>query len=417
MDYLIGRGEIPTASTNAHYFNPPGYYGLSGALDWTGIKLGLAEPRPRELARLLNVPALLGAAFLTLLLARLIWPSRAWLHIAALMAFCLTPVVVKQGAMLHPDVLSLFFATLSVYLAARMVLRRAYSVRSGLWLGAAIGAALLVRPSVLYVAIALGLVMVVVGWRRESRRAVATTALAGVAAVLAVSGWWFVHQQRHYGSFFAYTHTAFIEGGQHPGTTVGPETLKKPFFERRPGSFYVGLGLPEAFSDPLRPAYTNRFLPTTYTEVWGDWLGVWDWGLPGEPPPDNLTHRELQLQSFVGLLPTALAFIGVVWLLVAAVKRRGKDTLAELLIALVALMGLLGFLYYSMSWPSPDGDALKASYMIVTVPAWALAFAFALDRLSSRRRSIAATLAAILLVAAVLDFRFVVFGHSLHNIL
>ena len=57
--------------------------------------------------------------------------------------------------------------------------------------------------------------------------------------------------------------------------------------------------------------------------------------------------------------------------------------------ALLPGLGLLGYLYFTVSYPTADGDVLKASYMLTTAPAWALAFGYGLDRLpssSSHRR-------------------------------
>ena len=49
-------------------------------------------------------------------------------------------------------------------------------------------------------------------------------------------------------------------------------------------------------------------------------------------------------------------------------------------------LGHLGYLYFTVSYPTPDGDVLKASYMLTTAPAWALAFGYAFDWLAGRGR-------------------------------
>ena len=49
----------------------------------------------------------------------------------------------------------------------------------------------------------------------------------------------------------------------------------------------------------------------------------------------------------------------------------------RLAVALLPGLGLLGYLYFTVSYPTPDGDVLKASYMLTTAPAWALAFGYA----------------------------------------
>jgi hypothetical protein len=144
-------------------------------------------------------------------------------------------------------------------------------------------------------------------------------------------------------------------------------TRAEPIWERRSASFYVGLGLPEVFTEPIRPHFRNRALPTTYSEVWGDYFGAW--------------RGTRELQSFLGLIPTLLALGGWVILLV-----RSRRTPARLAAALLPGFGLLGYLFFTVSYPTPDGDVLKASYMLTTAPAWALAFGYAVDRLRGRLR-------------------------------
>ena len=72
----------------------------------------------------------------------------------------------------------------------------------------------------------------------------------------------------------------------------------------------------------------------------------------------------------------------------------------RLAVALLPGLGVLGYLYFTVSYPTPDGDVLKASYMLTTAPAWALAFGYAVDRLPGRLRvAVAALLAASALAA------------------
>jgi hypothetical protein len=67
-----------------------------------------------------------------------------------------------------------------------------------------------------------------------------------------------------------------------------------------------------------------------------------------------------------------------------------------LLPALLPLAGLAGYLYFTIGWPTHDGDVLKPTYMLTTMPAWALCFGFAVDRLG-RWRVLLAALAVLLL--------------------
>jgi hypothetical protein len=97
-------------------------------------------------------------------------------------------------------------------------------------------------------------------------------------------------------------------------------------------------------------------------------------------------------QSLVGLLPSLLAVVGAALFLVRS--RRAPERLA---VALLPALGILGYLYFTVSYPTPDGDVLKATYMLSTAGAWAVGFGYALERLRGRLR-----LGALVLVALCL---------------
>jgi hypothetical protein len=57
---------------------------------------------------------------------------------------------------------------------------------------------------------------------------------------------------------------------------------------------------------------------------------------------------------------------------------------------------------------------MKASYLLTTVPAWAVGFGFAVERLS-QRRLLMFGLAAVLLIFGVLELRFMLYGVRDHR--
>jgi hypothetical protein len=308
--------------------------------------------------------------------------------VAALGFFVCSAVVLKAAAMFHPETLDLFVSTLALLLAARMIVRDDYRTAQAIALGAALGAGQLVRAFSLWTF------------------AVVLLALAGAALVdpgrrgrilfAAVAGPWYAYQSR------AYTNPVFDR----------PQ-VAKPLWERRPVEFYVDPGLPELVSRPYRPSFQNRFWPTIYAEGWGDYFGVFAWR-SGEGDPGRAARRELTAQSLAGLVPTILAAFGWIWLL-ARSARRLRASPALLLVALLPLAGIVGMLYFTVSYPTPDGDVIKATYMLTTVPAWALAFGLATEYVARTR--FALVLGLILAVAALVSLRFAVFGSPLGGLL
>lgn len=379
-DLLIHDGRLPRlpASGSSEAETPPAYYAVAGGAWWAGERIGLGEPRRAALA--LNVLMLLATGLLLLALTRLLFPGRAWVRVAGLGYLALLPVVAKTGAMFHPENLELLLAALVLLLATRMIVRGAFGLRPSLLLGAACGAALLTRKAGLFPFAAATGALTLVALLERRPRALAAAAVAAIVAVAAYAPWWL--------------HVRNLE------RPPGPQIHNVP--PRLTASFFTDLALPAALATPWRPHFTNRVFPTTYTEIWGDYFGAYAWTPPPPPAPD----RQLEAQAALGVVPTALAVAGWLALVVAALTRRR----ALLPAALLPGLGLAGFLWYTAHDLAPDGDVIKATYLLATVPGWALGFAFALSRVRGRP---AVALAALLVVCALVDLRFLVYGSPL----
>ena len=107
------------------------------------------------------------------------------------------------------------------------------------------------------------------------------------------------------------------------------------------------------------------------------------------------------IQSLVGIVPTLLALAG--WVFLLGETRRRPERLP---IVLVPLFGVASYVLFTVSYPTPDGDVLKATYMLTAAGAWALGFATAFDRLHSRWRRGALT---VLAVSAVAELPFLLY--------
>jgi hypothetical protein len=374
---LVPGGHLPHGT--GEYYTPPGFYAVAGSVDWLAGKLGLGEPRRATMA--LDLLLLLGTVLLVRLLALELWPGNQRLALAASAFVALIPVTVKTAAMYHPETLSLFLCTLGLYLGVRTY----HDARFAPLLGAALGATQLVRAWGLLtvgtcaVALALG--------RRWRRLAVALA----IAAAIPLP--WYVHQTIEYGSPLF----------PRPATTQAREKETgeaKPIWERRPAAFYVDPGLPDVLTNPYRPHFRNLALPTTYDEIWGDYFGVWVW--KGKGTPRESAQDRLQVQAWAGLLPTLLAIGG--WLALLLASLRSPPRLA---VALLPAAGILGYLFFTVSYPTHDGDVLKGTYMLSTTGAWALGFAYGLDRLRGR-----AWIAAfgLLAICAFVELPFLFYG-------
>ncbi|OLE01752.1 MAG: hypothetical protein AUG91_00440 [Actinobacteria bacterium 13_1_20CM_4_69_9] len=354
-DLLVHHGEIPGAGTRSEYYTPPGFYALAGVATVVGEHVHPGDPH--KLGQVLNWLVLVADAGVLWALARELFPGRPWVQLGALAYFCFLPVLLRVGAMFHPEPLSMLLTAVALLLAARMLRRRDFRWQLAVATGVALGLGQLVRAFSLWTFAAVVIALAVArAWRPLGVVVVATAVVASP---------WYIRQAIKYGN-----------------PVFDRPTPHEAVWDRRPARFYVGLGLPDVFTDPFRPSFRNEAIPTTYSEVWGDYFGVW--------------RGSRERQSFLGLLPTLLAVGG--WLLLLARSLRAPPRLAA---ALLPGLGLLGYLYFTVSYPTPDGDVLKASYMLTTAPAWALAFGYALDRLPHRARFVAAVVLAASALAAL----------------
>jgi hypothetical protein len=343
-DLLIHHGEIPGAGTRSEYYTPPLFYALAGVATLVGEHVHSGDPH--KLGQVLNWLILLAAAGVLWLLVRELFPGRRWLQLSALAFFCFLPVVLRVGAMFHPEPLSMLLSAVALLLATRMLRRHDYGWQLALATGIVLGLGQLVRAFSLWTFAA---VVIAFAAARAWRPLVVV-----VIATAVVAAPWYIRQTIKYGD-----------------PVFDRPTKHEAIWERRPVRFYVGLGLPKVFFAPIRPHFVNEAVPTTYSEIWGDYFGVW--------------RGNRERQAFLGLLPTLLAVGGWLVLLVRSLRIP-----ARLPAVLLPGLGLLGYLYFTVSYPTPDGDVLKASYMLTTAPAWALAFGYAVDRLPGRLRLAAA---------------------------
>jgi len=389
LDYatsLVHDGRLPQGTGS--YYTPPGFFAVGGVAIELGNRLGLDHPE--RLGQLANALAAIGTVLLLLVLVRLLWPGRDVLHLAAIVFFVVCPVVMKSAAMFHPEPLSMLLSTAALVLAAHLLVRPDYRLRIALALGLTLGLAQLVRAWTLWTVGVVMVVLLLAALTRPYDRRPLLTAIAVVAVVAAlVPAPWYAHQLDRYDTA--------VFGRPHPA---------EPVWSRRPLGFFVGAGLPTIVTKPYRPSFSGQYVPLAFTEAWGDYFGVWRWGVQ-TPSPTSSVKRDLVTMSLVGLPFTLLAVAGWLALLGFAVRHPGQ-LVERQLVALLPLAALFGVVYFATSYPTPDGDTVKGSFMLTAVPAWAACFGFAFDglRLRFRRFSAAFVVGLVLLSLIGVPFLF-----------
>ena len=106
-------------------------------------------------------------------------------------------------------------------------------------------------------------------------------------------------------------------------------------------------------------------------------------------------------QALVGIVPSVSALAGVVALALLAGARRSP---ALGVLPLTAAAVALAYTAFAVRYPSNDGDTIKATYLLMGLPASALGAAFVLDVLwprGRRQRLVGALLLAALVAVQV----------------
>jgi hypothetical protein len=74
---------------------------------------------------------------------------------------------------------------------------------------------------------------------------------------------------------------------------------------------------------------------------------------------------------------------------------------------------MVAYLWKAYAELTPDGDLLGATHILLTAPAWAIAFGYAVSRLA-RYRPAAVGLTVLFLICGVLELRFMLYGVREH---
>jgi hypothetical protein len=378
-DVIRDHHRLPTETESGVWHTPPLFFFVAALID-----------SHRGVQVLDGIAALVVVVFAGLI-ARELFPRSRAIQLATLVFAALAPVLTRTAVMYHPEPLGTALAVAGLYVVVRALARG----RPGLWTGATagllFGLGTLTRTWTLAFAAASCLALLLRAWLNREREPVwGATLLVGVLLVLSLP--WFIHQAREHGSPFAFNRPAPNES----------------FFSRRPASFYTSLDVEAVFSRPYAPNYLNHLWPVTYTDWWGDYWRYFELpyeniSSPPELPPKYENPRVRQ--SYVGIAPSILAVVGLLGALVVGIRRRELGLLL-LPVAIVALG--LEYLVFQIAYPHPDGDTIKAAYLLDAVAPLAVCAAFALVSLSRAGRYVMIAVLLLFAYTAALDIAFLV---------
>lgn len=405
----LAHGRLPTPADSNEFFSPPLAYVLPAIC--TGI-LGFSTFWALKMAQLFNVVLSIGICWCMLKLCELIRPGHAGLKLISILCLAILPVYYKTFAFVRGEPFVLFLTVRIAYDAMRLygmnIGRPSHRITA--LLGIELGLLALSRQWGFMLFPAL---IVWVGLRALKRLDFSRVILSLAAALtisFAVGGWYYLHLWARYGSPTAFNHppSSFSIGNQPP-------------------SFYLGTGTDHLFTTPVRPRFTNQFMPVFYSEIWGDYWNYFS--VSGRDSRSGSLvfgpHLEARLAKKQGvafletnwttmtrylgrvnaasLFPTLLMTLGLMlgfWRLARLLFLHDPPPTHSIaaLSALAVSTTLLGFLWFLVKYPSESGNTIKATYVIQIFPFIAILTAEAILFLR-KHTPLIATVAVILLVA------------------
>jgi hypothetical protein len=371
--------RLPSTTETSVWHTPPLFFVVAALLN------------SHRAVQVLDGLAGLAVVVLAGLIARELWPRSRWIQLGTVAFAALTPVLTRTAVMYHPEPLATALAVGGLYVVVRSLVRGRTGPWSGALAGLLFGLGTLTRTWALALAAASTIALALQARVDRDRRPL-WSAAALVVVLLVLSLPWFVNQTRAHGSPFAFNRPAPHES----------------FFSRRPASFYTSLDVGAVYSNPYAPNYLNHLWPVVYSDWWGDYWRYFD--IPAEnisTPPElpSKYERPRVWQSYVGILPSLFAVAGFVGLLVVGIRRR--DVAVLLIPASIVLLGLT-FLVFQISYPHPDGDTIKAAYLLDAVAPLAVCAAWALSFLRRAGRLVIMAAMLPLVYAVALDVNFLV---------
>ena len=398
----LAQGRLPGVEDSDEFFAPPLPFVIP-ALFYGVFNLSLFLTL--KLAQVINVFLALGSALVVVRISDRTSRANHPYQNLTLITLLTLPVWYKSHAHIRAEPYLVFFILLYVEQLIDLWKERVDPTRFSLYSGALFGAALLSRQWAILILPAVFLFAILLLRIQIERRLLLSKAfaLSGVIAFL-ISGWFYISLFIRFGSLTAFNR----------------EPTVKFSLKNKAASFYLGSGNGQLFSDPVRDSFDNQVIPIFYTELWGDYWQYYSvYGedvrtenpiqgdrlykaLQEDPPPAWLQTNRTAIAAYLGrvnlisILPTAIMLISIGWGLLTSLKcifdhKNNSGFLHVPLFTTIILSTLIGYLWFLIRYPSPDGDTIKATYVLQIFPFISLLIGFGSDRISdakSRRFSL-----------------------------
>lgn len=406
----LAHFELPDRTQTIEFFSPPLPYAIPALAKAT---LGISQWWAGKIGQLMNLVYSIGLCWCMLKICDELRPGSARMQFWSLALIAIVPVYYKSFSMVRGEPLLAFMVTASVYWTLRAYRTTGRRWRDFIILGVLLGMTILSRQwAFLIFPALLAYALVLPACGPMERLLNLKPLMISLAIAALVGGWFYLSLNLRFGKLTTFSRTP------------------KPWsFSDQPPRFYYGLGLDSLFSDPIRPAYVDEFIPTFYSEFWGDYqcyflvygknrMGRFVSGielkqsLDREPLPHSFTTNRFRIAASMGRAQAAaivpsLVFLAGLGMGGLAIFGIGSDDRRLGLPAMIVVTSMLGYFVFTIRFANlVTGDTIKATYMLQIVPMLAVLGASFIIEVQDRFPKAFRVLTVLLMLSAILNAPF-----------
>lgn len=358
--YLPDSFRLPTSDSTREFFNPPLPYlfpaliqlicrNLSTSVDL----LATCKPVYGFYTQIFQSLLFVFSIFMYLQIFKKIRNETNLLDLSVIIVFCLLSVNYKTFSMIRGEPYIIFFSSLLIYQFLILCKKSfKYKVKDIFIFGILIGCLALSRQWAFLLFPSYFLLILFIKSPIERIRYIRFITLSFSIGFI-ISSWFYFGLFFEYGSFTAFN--------KEPSAF---NLLNQPL------SFYIPYGeeMIYLFTKPIRPYFSNTFLPILYSDLWGDYWGYFSFTSRSLDTGRNqlLIGDYLARVNIVSLFPTFLMILGLrTGIKSLKISPKKENDYFYSYITLSIFVTFFGFLWFLIKYPAlPTGDTNKATYMI-----------------------------------------------------
>ena len=371
--YLPYEISIPTSEFTREFFNPPIPYLFPAFIQVICRNIIISDNYINDCQQILGTSTqifqsilYLLTIFFYLLSFKLLKIKENLLNINVILIISLFAANYRTISMIRGEIYILFFNSILMYKLLKISHNKfEFKLFDILITGALIGFMALSRQWAFL--LLLSYIFIIIFLEKEFKIKYFKFVSLSLFVGFLISSWFYFNLFFEYGSFTSFNKSPL------------PFNLKNQnldFYIPTSSEFFM------MFQKPIRPYFSNQFIPILYSDLWGDYWGHFVFTSRSLFSGRNqmLIGSYLARVNLVSLVPTALLLYSLLNL-----NRIKGNKFFHKYLGYGVLFSFVGYLWFLIKYPElPTGDTIKATYMLQMFHLLGLVLASYLEDLKNR---------------------------------